>query len=181
MSKIGLFYGSDTSHTESVAYDIYDTIVARLGEDVIDIHKVGSVELQDMLRYDYLILGIPTWDIGELQADWDIKWEAFKTLDLTGRKVAVFGLGDQYGYPDTFLDAAGILAETVLVQGGELVGYTPSTGYQFEESLFLEGDRFMGLALDEDHQPELTKARVDTWIPQLLSAFELAHVEKALS
>ena len=73
MSKIGLFYGSSTSHTDYVAYDIYDTITAQLGADAIAIHNVGSTELSEMLGYDYLILGIPTWDIGQLQADGSVR------------------------------------------------------------------------------------------------------------
>jgi flavodoxin I len=175
MSKIGLYYGSSTSQTEYVAYDIRDTIEAQLGSDAITIHNVGNSDLSEMLGYSYLILGIPTWDIGQLQADWDIKLAEFETFDFSGHKVAIFGLGDQYGYPDTFLDAAGILAETVLALGGELVGYTPTAGYQFGHSLFIEGEHFMGLALDEDHQPKLTKGRLDVWIPQVLAAFGMSE------
>ncbi|MBZ0292362.1 MAG: flavodoxin [Anaerolineae bacterium] len=174
MSKIGLFYGSSTSQTEYVAYDIRDMIDAQLGPDTVMVHNVGSSDMHEMLDYTDLILGIPTWDIGQLQVDWDIKWEELESLDLTGHKVAVFGMGDQYGYPDTYLDAAGMLAETVLALGGELVGYTRmDESYQFGHSLFKEGEYFMGLALDEDHQPKLTKGRLDTWIQQVLIAFGL--------
>ena len=175
MTRIGLFFGSSTSQTEYVAYEMRDAIEALLGEETVAIYNVGSTDMSQMLNYDHLILGIPTWDIGELQADWDIKWDELETLDLTGRQVAVFGLGDQYGYPDTYLDAAGMLAETVLAQGGELVGYTSTTGYQFGHSLFTEGDQFMGLALDEDHQPELTHQRVQAWINQILVEFGLSE------
>lgn len=179
MAQIGLFYGSSTSQTEYVAYDIRDMINARLGSQAVAVYNVGSSELDRMLDYDCLILGIPTWDIGELQVDWDIKLPDLEALDLSGRKVAIFGLGDQYGYADTYLDAAGILAETVLAQGGELVGYTSTQGYDFGHSLFTEGDSFMGLALDEDHQPQLTKQRLEAWIAQVLEAFGLG--EKALN
>lgn len=180
MAKIGLFYGSSTSRTEYVAYDIRDMINARLGPDAVAIHNVGSGDggIRDMLNYPYLILGIPTWDIGQLQVDWDFKWDELESLDLTGHKVAIFGMGDQYGYSDTYLDAAGMLAETVLALGGELVGYTPvDESYQFGHSLFTEGKSFMGLALDEDHQPNLTKGRLDPWIGQVLTAFELIEAE----
>ncbi|MBZ0300837.1 MAG: flavodoxin [Anaerolineae bacterium] len=174
MAKIGVFFGSSTSQTEYVAYDIRDMIDAQLGPDTVTIHNVGSSDLHEMLDYTDLILGIPTWDIGQLQVDWDIKWDELESLDLTGHKVAVFGMGDQYGYPDTYLDAAGMLAETVLALGGELVGYTPvDESYQFGHSLFTDGDSFMGLALDEDHQPKLTKERLDAWVEQVLTAFGL--------
>lgn len=179
MSKIGLFYGSSTSQTEYVAYDIRDMIQARLGPDAITIHNVGNTDLSEMLAYSYLIFGIPTWDIGQLQVDWDVKWDELLALDLGGRKIAIFGLGDQYGYPDTYLDAAGLLAETVLELGGELVGYTSVESYQFGHSLFTEGERFMGLALDEDHQPKLTKERLDVWIEQVLTAFGLSEQASA--
>lgn len=180
MTAIGLFFGSSTSMTEYVAYDIRDTIEARLGADVIAIHNVGNTDLDKMLEYDDLILGIPTWDIGQLQADWDIKWDELISLDLSGHKVAVFGLGDQYGYPDTYLDAAGLLAETVRELGGELVGYTSTEGYQFGHSLFIEDGCFMGLALDEDHQPKMTKARVESWINEVLAAFGLGEATSAV-
>lgn len=180
MSRIGLFYGSSTSQTEYVAYDLRDTLAARLGSDEITIHNVGNTHLSQMPAYPCLILGIPTWDIGQLQADWDVKWDELLALDLTGHKVAVFGLGDQYGYPDTYLDAAGLLAETVRELGGELVGYTSIEGYQFGHSLFTEDGRFMGLALDEDHQPKLTKARVEAWVEQVLEAFGLGEQAAAL-
>lgn len=174
MAKIGVFFGSSTSQTEYVAYDIRDMIDARLGPDTAAIHNVGNSDIGEMLNYTHLILGIPTWDIGQLQVDWDIKWDELESLDLTGHKVAVFGMGDQYGYPDTYLDAAGMLAETVLALGGELVGYMPvDESYQFGHSLFTEGEYFMGLALDEDHQPKLTKVRLDVWIEQVLTAFGL--------
>lgn len=177
MAKIGLFYGSSTSRTEYVASDIHDAIEAQLGADTVDIFDIGLTDVSEMLKYDYLILGIPTWDIGQLQADWDIKLPDLEDIDLKGRKVAIFALGDQYGYPDTFLDAAGILAETVLALDGELVGYTPTTGYEFQYSLFVDGDQFMGLALDEDQQPNLTKARIEAWIKQVLDAFGISHGE----
>lgn len=176
MSRIGLFYGSSTSQTEYVAYDIRDMIDARLGPDTVAFFNVGNSDISEMREYTYLILGIPTWDIGQLQADWDIMWDDLEALDLTGHKVAIFGLGDQYGYPDTYLDAAGMLAETVLALGGELVGYTPvAESYQFGHSLFTEGKSFMGLALDEDHQPKLTKERLNAWIEQVLTAFGLSE------
>jgi flavodoxin II len=176
MTRIGLFYGSSTSHTEYVADDLRDSLNEQLGSEMVDTHNVGSVGLDRMLDYEYLILGIPTWDIGELQADWDIAWADLEALDLTGRKVAVFGVGDQYGYPDTYQDAAGILAETVLTCGAQLVGYTSPSGHEFENSLFVEGDQFMGLALDEDNQPNQTAERLKNWAAQLVAEFGLAEV-----
>lgn len=178
MTKIGLFYGSSTSHTEYVAYELRDIINAA-HPDTVEVHNIGLTDSDRMNSYDHLIFGIPTWNIGELQDDWDVFWSDLKDVDFTSRKVAIFGLGDQYGYPETFQDALGILAEEILALGGELVGFWPTDGYEFEASLGLtaDGQTFMGLPLDEDNQTELTLPRLQKWSEQVLAEFGL--LEKA--
>src|SRR5690554_3364063 len=130
MTKIGLIYGSSTSNTEYVAYDLRD-ILNGIEEDLVEVHNIGMTDAAKMDSYDYLIFGIPTWNIGELQDDWDIFWSDLASVDFSTKKVAIFGLGDQYGYPDTFQDAIGMLGEEVLALGGELVGYWSTEGYEF--------------------------------------------------
>jgi flavodoxin long chain len=171
---IGLFYGSSTSHTEYVAYELQE-IIHNLREESVDIYNIGQSNAEQIKQYDYLIFGIPTWDIGELQADWDVFWTTLEQLDLSGKQVAIFGLGDQYGYTDTFQDAMGILAEEVLERGAKLLGYTSIEGYEFEDSIALSITRneFMGLSLDEDHQSDLTAERLNRWAKQILSEFGL--------
>jgi flavodoxin long chain len=178
MSKIGLFYGSSTSQTEYVAYDLQETL-NKIQAGLVTIHNIGEATADQINAYDYLIFGIPTWDIGELQEDWDFFWDNLEDVDFPGKKVAIFGLGDQYGYPDTFQDAVGILAEQVMAQGGQLVGFWSTEGYEFEASLALTEDEqsFMGLALDEDNQSDLTAQRVQEWSQQILTEFGL--LEKA--
>ncbi len=174
MSRIGLFYGSSTSHTEYVAYDLRDTLNT-FRADLVEVHNIGMTNTDKINSYDYLIFGIPTWNIGELQDDWDIFWGDLEDVDFARKKVALFGLGDQYAYADTFQDAMGILGEEVLALGGELTGYWSTEGYEFEESLALTADRqwFMGLALDEDHQSHLTPQRIQQWAQQILAEFGL--------
>jgi flavodoxin long chain len=174
MSKIGLFYGSSTSQTEYVAYELQATL-NKVQPDLVDVHNIGEATAEQINGYDYLIFGIPTWDIGELQEDWDVFWNDLEDVDFPGKKVAIFGLGDQYGYPDTFQDAIGILAEQVMALGGELVGFWSTEGYEFEASLGLTEDEqsFMGLALDEDNQSDLTGQRLGAWSQQILTEFGL--------
>lgn len=177
--SIGLFYGSSTSNTEYVAYELQE-ILSTLSGIAVNIHNIGQTDSEIMQQYEYLIFGIPTWNIGELQDDWDIFWPNLEKMDLSNKKVAIFGLGDQYGYPDTFQDAMGILAEEVLAHGAELLGYTDTVGYEFEDSAALSLDRnaFMGLALDEDNQHDMTQERLEKWAKQVLEEFGL--VEKAI-
>ena len=94
-------------------------------------------------------------------------------LDLSGKKVAVFGLGDQEAYPDTFVDGLGILANKVKERGGQLVGSWPLEGYEFNASLAVESDRFVGLVIDVDNQDDLTEERVKTWVNQIKGEFGL--------
>jgi len=163
-NKVALIYGSDTGSTEYIS----EIIAEKLSLEDMDFKDVVTMKPPDFAEYDILILGIPTWYIGELQTDWDDFFEEFKTIDFTGKKVAFFGLGDQYGYPDNFQDGLGILAEVVLDNGGQLYGYWPNEGYDFNESLGLAPNgMFYGLALDEDNQRDESNDRIEKWVHQI--------------
>ncbi len=163
-NKVALIYGSDTGSTEYIS----EIIAEKLALENIDFKDVVTMKPPDFAEYDIMIMGIPTWYIGELQTDWDDFFEEFKTIDFTGKKVAFYGLGDQYGYPDNFQDGLGILAEVVLDNGGELYGYWPNEGYDFNESLGVAPNgMFYGLALDEDNQRDESNDRIEKWVNQI--------------
>jgi len=163
---IGLFYGSSTCYTEMVA----EKIQSLLGAELISLHNLKSTPVTAMADYDALILGISTWDFGEIQEDWLNSWDAIDEVKLSGKSVALFGLGDQQGYGEWFLDAMGLLHDKLLLKGCRLVGYWPNEGYEFEASKALvdEGRYFVGLALDETSQYALTDERLARWLPQVL-------------
>ncbi|MEL6899264.1 MAG: flavodoxin, partial [Planctomycetota bacterium] len=118
--------------------------------------------------FDFLLLGVSTWDIGEIQGSWGDKLEDLETLNLKGRKVAFFGLGDAFGYPHTFVDGIAILWESLQPSGCQLVGLWPRENYDFDESRAMHNEtHLMGLALDEDNEPELTEERIEKWLQQL--------------
>lgn len=100
-------------------------------------------------------------------------WSELEKLDLHGHQVALFGLGDQLGYSEWFLDAMGLLGELIRARGGELVAPWPVEGYLFEQSRALnaEGSHFVGLAIDEDGQADQTEERITRWVPEVLRAF----------
>ncbi|WP_444925559.1 flavodoxin [Microbulbifer sp. TRSA002] len=170
MSKIGLFYGSDEGNTESVALRIR----ARLGEDNVDLFDIADVTQLDIANYQYLIFGIPTWDFGQIQSDWEEFWEDVQEIDFSGKTVALFGLGDQFGYGDYFLDAMGMLHDVIVEKGATIVGHWSTEGYEYEASKaeVESGAKFVGLAIDEDQQEELTTERLNRWCQQI--AEELA-------
>ncbi|MGP1930446.1 MAG: flavodoxin FldA, partial [Arsenophonus sp. ET-DL12-MAG3] len=58
--------------------------------------------------------------------------------------------------------------------GATIVGKWPTTGYNFEASKGLADDNnFIGLAIDEDRQPELTADRLEIWIKQISEELNL--------
>jgi len=106
MSKIGLFYGTQTGNTETLA----QAIQAEFGGDsVVTLHDIADASPDDFADYACLIVGCPTWNIGELQADWEGFYDELDEIDFSGKKVAYFGAGDQIGYADNFQDAMGHL------------------------------------------------------------------------
>ncbi len=170
-APIGLFYGSSTCYTEMAAEKIRD----RLGETLVDCYNIAEEPFSTALFYDYLILGIPTWDYGELQEDWEEIWDELDDFDLSGKKVALYGLGDQVGYPEWFLDALGYLHSKVIKLGAHVCGYWPATGYEYETSKALteDGQQFVGLALDDENEFDLTDDRIATWCEQIIREFGL--------
>ena len=166
--KIGLFYGSETGNTKEHASTIHTLLSGtnlELTDDPVD---VASFDVEDLLNYDVIIFGSPTWNIGELQSDIGEVFDDFDNVDLTNKKIAIYGCGDQEGYPDSYQDAIGILARKLRDNNATIVGYTSTEGHSFEESLGIENDKFMGLALDDDNQPDLSEKRIKEWIDQLL-------------
>ena len=181
MPKIGLFFGSNTGNTEAVAYDIksaFDEILP----DAVEIHNIGASTAETIIQYDYLIFGVPTWNTGELQDDWDAFMPNFETMSLEGKKLAIFGLGDQNGYGFNFLDAVGILAYAAMYAGAELWGLWPDKDYEYELSLATMkdknnelgiGDHFLGLGVDQEGQDEKTADRIEAWVRDVKEEFDL--------
>jgi flavodoxin I len=170
MAKIALFYGTQTGNTQTAA----ELIQKQLGgESVVNLYDIADADPSDFDAYDCIIIGSPTWDVGELQSDWDGFYEELDKINFNGKKVAYFGAGDQVGYADNFQDAMGILEEKISQLGGKTVGYWPTEGYDFNESKAVRNGKFVGLAIDEDNQSELTPSRVQSWVTQLKGEFGL--------
>ena len=170
MSKIGLFFGTQTSNTLTAAEMIQQELG---GESVVDLIDIAQAEPSDFEEFDKIIIGCPTWNVGELQSDWEDMYEDLDEIDFSGKQVAYFGEGDQTGYSDSFQDAMGMLEDKISCQGAETVGYWSTEGYDFEDSKALRDDKFVGLALDEDNQSDLTEKRIKSWAKQLKQEFGL--------
>ena len=163
MKKIALIYAANSDKTALVAKKIQK----ELG-DAVEVVSVENAWQTDFEAYDYLIVGASTWFDGELPTYWDELLPELRTLQLKGKKVAIFGLGDQAKYPDNFVDGMGILADVFEEDGATLVGFTSTEGYKFNKSRALRGNQWCGLVIDLDNQAELTDKRVREWCKEII-------------
>jgi len=168
MKKIGLFYSYNTKKTAQMANRIIENFEAGTIEAV----NAEEITEEQFMKYDNLILGVPTWFDGELPNYWDEFVPALEDLNLKNKKVAIFGAGDQKGYPENFVDGIGIMAGILEQQGAKIVGFTSVKGYEFESSKARRGDQFCGLALDFENQSGMNKKRVAEWCEQLKKEFK---------
>ncbi|MEA2110785.1 MAG: flavodoxin [Campylobacterota bacterium] len=167
MQKIGLFYASSTGNTENVANAIKETMTS----SQIELHNVDSCDDDAMNEYEFIILGVSTWGEGDLQDDWDDYLPNMQKVDFTNKTIALFGLGDQEEYCDNFLDAMGALYDVAIEAGATVVGSWSTDGYEHDESTAIRNGEFVGLAIDEDNQEELSNERVTKWVEQISPYF----------
>ena len=179
LMTIGLYFGTQTGKTETVCGYIKD----EFGDAVADAIDVSEKDLADFPNFDGLICGAPTWNTGaeELRSGtaWDDLLEKIGALDLSGKPVAIFGLGDSVGYGEDFVDAMEELHRYFEKAGAKMIGYVSLDGYDnFTSSRCLiphlneitkpeDGEKFCGLPVDEDSEGELTEERVKNWCTQL--------------
>ena len=168
MKKIGLFYSFNTNKTAKNAEKIKKAFGSYA--EVVSVN-VEEIDEDTFLSYDNMVLGVPTWFDGELPNYWDEFMPAIEDLKLKGKTVALFGLGDQVGYPENFVDAIGILAIALEERGAKVIGATSSEGYKYERSAALRDDKFLGLALDIENQAALSPERIEAWVEQLKTEF----------
>ncbi|MGZ5000992.1 MAG: flavodoxin [Methylomonas sp.] len=165
MSKIGIFFGTDTGSTRLVAKKIYGF----LGETLADKPKnINRTRIDELLKYDALILGTPSYGVGDLpglavgcqEANWAEFVPYLDDADLSGKKVALFGLGHQERYATRFASSLIQLYRLFYGYGADMVGRWSTEGYQFEHSDSIIDNQFVGLVLDQRGQPHLTDERL---------------------
>ena len=167
MGKVGLFYSFNSKKTAKIAGIIHNAFT---GVD-IQLVNVEEVKTEQFLDFDNLIIGVPTWFDGELPNYWDELLPALEDLDFSKQKIAVFGLGDQKGYPENFCDGIGLMAEFFESKGAAIVGEFPLEGYTFESSKAVKNGHFVGLPLDQENQARLTSGRIEQWVVLLKKEF----------
>lgn len=167
MAKVGLFYGTDTGNTRKVA----KMIKKSFEDDAVEIYNVAKATADDVAQYESLIFGMPTLGDGELENSFKAFMDNhLANVDLSGKTVALYGLGDQDGYGHEFLDGMKFIYDSVKEKGATVVGEWPTDGYDFTKSKAIseeDEDKFICLAIDQDNQSDMTKERVAEWLDQI--------------
>lgn len=162
-TKIGLFFGSSTGNCETIAR----MLAEELNPIQVDIYDLFHHKGKRIPKYKNYIFGVPTWGKFEMQEDWDEFLSGLNGEKFSGRNVALYGLGDQKLYPRNFVDGMGAMYEWLTSRNANIIGRWPIEGYNFSGSIGIRDDKFVGLALDEDRQSDLTQKRVREWAIQL--------------
>ncbi|MFD2182954.1 flavodoxin FldA [Rhodoplanes azumiensis] len=160
--SVNVIFGSDAGATKAVAA----RIAKRVQGKAIDVAKATTADFESC---SLLILGSPTYGAGDLQTDWEFGGlDKLAAANIAGKTVALFGTGDQASYPDSFVDAMGLLYDQVIAKGAVVVGFTETAGYDYTASKAERDGKFVGLALDEDGESSKSDKRITAWISQLL-------------
>ncbi len=174
MNKIGIFFGTDSGTTRLMA----KKMAKMLGNTAAKPVNVNRCTPEDLLQYDALILGTPSYGINQLpgkstkvlEGCWEEFMPQLQDANLSGKTIALYGLGDQEKYPDRFVHSLIHLYDWCKANGAEVVGQWSTEGYEFEHSPSVIDGQFVGLVIDQRSQSLLTDARLATWIGQIKTA-----------
>ena len=186
MNKVGIFFGTDTGSTRLIA----KMIAKKLGDSIASKPlNVNRINVEDMLSYEALILGTPTYGEGQVPGkstkvaagSWEEFLPQLKEKDLSGKVVAIYGLGDQEKYSERFCDGLYQLYSRLVQCGANIVGDWSTEGYNFEKSESVVNGKFVGLVLDQSNQRLLTEERVDAWLEQIVPALLPKEAKEAVA
>jgi len=176
MSKIGIYFGTDTGTTRLIA----KKLARQLGEAAAKPVNVNRTDVDEFLSHDLLILGTPTYGINQLPGrstniaagSWEEFLPAIDAVDFSGKTIALYGLGDQQKYGDRFADSMIHLYRFFSERGATIIGRWPTDGYDFEQSQSVVDGAFVGLVLDQHNQPLLSEERMQQWVNQIRNELE---------
>lgn len=176
MNKIGIIFGTDTGTTRLIAKKIAKKL-GDLADKPVNINRIG---LDELMQYDFLILGTPTYGYGQLpgkdtniaDGSWAEILPELQKADLSGKVVALYGLGNRDKYGDRFADSLFYLYEAVKNAGATVIGSWGTEGYDYQFSKSEVDGRFVGLVIDHNSQGLLTDQRIDEWLDRIMPQFE---------
>ena len=95
MEKIAIFFGPLNGSVHRVA----KLVAAKIGPEAVDLIHITEASVADLEKYTKIIFGISTvgkdsWQQKFDNTDWSHFFPIVSAFNFTGKKVAIFGLGD---------------------------------------------------------------------------------------
>jgi len=128
MNKTVIIFGSTTGNTETVAKWIKEALLA--ADVKTELWNAADIKVQTAAPYDMIIFGSSTWGQGDMQDDFINVYNDLTEEILSGKKVAVFGCGDNDMFPDNFCQAVDEIEKRARECGAQIMA----------EALKIDGD-----------------------------------------
>ena len=95
MEKIAVFFGPLNGSVHRVA----KLVASKIGSDKVDLIPIADASAADLDKYSRIIFGISTigkdtWQQKFDNNDWSKFFPIVNSFNFTGKKIAIFGLGD---------------------------------------------------------------------------------------
>lgn len=149
-------------------------ICSEWGETDAELIPLREADLNNLSAYRYLVIGCSTVGADSWRDAYSgNQWMHFflklnqSGIDFHAKKIALFGLGDQILYPEHYVDEMARIADELKAHGADIVGKWPVTGYEHTDSKSIRDGYFIGLALDEHNQAEMSERRIREWVNDL--------------
>lgn len=128
MSKTVIIFGSTTGNTETVAKWVKEALLA--ADVKAELWNAADIKVEAAMPYDMIIFGSSTWGQGDMQDDFISVYNDLTEEILNGKKVAMFGCGDNDMFPDNFCHAVDEIEKRARECGAQIVA----------EALKIDGD-----------------------------------------
>ncbi|WP_047984448.1 flavodoxin domain-containing protein [Ornithinibacillus californiensis] len=119
MSRVLILYTSLTGNTEILAETIADYLKKHQHEVTLKHFEQDQITADEIKDYDATLIGIYTYDYGEIPFEVEFFFDELDEVDLTGCITGVFGAGDRF-YGDTFGLAVDLMHDKLEERGATL-------------------------------------------------------------
>jgi len=170
--SVGLFYGTVRTKRTPVVATVIAGVAGLKATDIADTDIADTDGNFNFHEFDSIIVGAPTYNTGgddhRSTTAWD-DWlyEVLPNIDISGKNVAIFGLGKGVRYPDNFCDGAGEFYDRFSEAGANMFGFSSTDGYDYNKTKAVRNGQFIGKMFDQWYQPDETWGRANEWVEQL--------------
>jgi len=162
MAKVGVVFGSNDGDAKRVA----EYVAAKFDSEILNATELSADFLNS---HEKLIFVASTHKVGELQKDFKAKLDVIAAAKLSGKTLALVGVGGSVRHPNDF--NSGLAEFLPVIKGANLVGQTEvDDEYKFNKSAAIVDGKFLGLITDVK-VGDGWQARADKWAESVKANF----------